>query len=156
MHAWRSVSIGISGFRCTRGTAWRAAHISWSELYCAFSLDCIPSDAGQECVHCTQNLLILRSPPLSFTFGPLSLCWHGSVQTMCVFLACKRRAGDTISFKTLGQRSPGLPDFLCSPCERMKICIVCIRYSLQLPASPVQLMRTGIGQNARYAVGDFA
>ena len=58
-----------------------------------------------------------------FTFvlrliGPWSLCWHGSLQTICMLLTCKQRVGNTISIKTLVRRLPGLPDLFRRPCDR--------------------------------------
>ena len=47
MHAWRLVSIGIGGFKRTRGTV---THETKSMFSFAFSLDLISSSIRQECV----------------------------------------------------------------------------------------------------------
>ena len=86
----------------------RATHASWSE-FCLVLSQHWPTMCG----HRTQNLLILRSPQLSFMSG---LCGHGFVQMICRLLACKQNVGDAISIKILVRRSPGLPDLLRHPC----------------------------------------
>ena len=100
-HAWRLVSIGIGGFRRTWENAWKSG---------AFCLDPVPINTGQECV--AQYLLALRSLQFSFTFRQWSSCGHEPVQLICVFLAYKRKIGNTISVKTFVRQSLGLPDLL--------------------------------------------
>ena len=65
------------------------------------------------CGHGTQNLLVLRSPQLSFTFGPYVRA------AMDLYRRYKERVGDAISVKTLVWRSPGLPDLLRRSCSKV-------------------------------------
>ena len=69
---------------------------------------------------CAQNLLILRSPQLSFTSGPSRSCGGRSLDD--TWASCQQRA---ISVKTLVQWSPGLPDLLCCPWNSLFSMIQC-------------------------------
>ena len=65
------------------------------------------------CVHRAHNLLVLRSPQLSFTLRLRSLCRHKSVLAICMCLSYKQRVGNIISENIgpaiAGSARPALP-----------------------------------------------
>ena len=107
-HAWRLVAIGKPGKE--------AVHKSQS-IFC-YSGSYSEQLPSRMCGHRALNLVVLRSPQLSFTLGPQSSWGYKSVLAICMFLACKRRVGNIIPVKTLVQWLLGLPDLLRLPCQR--------------------------------------
>ena len=102
------IHVSHQQFQDPRELCERATHASRSEFCLVLSQRQVTM-----CGHHTQNLLILRSPQLSFMSG---LCGHGSVQMICRLLAYKQKVSDAISVKILVQQSPGLLDLLWRPC----------------------------------------
>ena len=74
------------------------------------------------CDHRTRNLLILRSPQLSFTSGPWRSCWHESVDdTRTSLLQAKGRQcylSQNIGLAVTRSAGPALPPLPNNPDEK--------------------------------------
>ena len=84
-----------------------------------FSLDCIPSNARQECVSTTLKICLFQVSAVR----TVKFVW---AQICADDVHVSHWVGSTISVKTLVQRSPGLPDLFHRLCQVLNTLLVCI------------------------------